>query len=135
MIQHLQNEMCCVSVDFRGHGEIDVPGKPFSLDDLVDVGVELMRVRQLTNAIVVGCSMGGMVAQGVAAKVPELLSGLVIAGTGHAQTPQSGQAMQALLPRSTDVEVPGAGHLAPMEQPEAFGSILRDFINRQVGQG
>jgi 3-oxoadipate enol-lactonase len=190
----------------------------------VDDVVELMRVRQMTNVVVVGCSMGGMVAKGIAGKVLELLSGLVLAGTSHAQTPQSAQAM---LKRSEDalegmscvvhqplsdgcrrlsaahsrrpskrsrtgcsmltrlsfygdgvrlrgsttwrarakprcrrcwcggsldastaeermramqalssmyVEMPGAGHLAPMEQPEAFASVLRNFIIRQVAQ-
>jgi 3-oxoadipate enol-lactonase len=82
-----------IAVDFRGHGESDVPARGFTLDDLADDVIELLRMQRAAGAVVIGCSLGGMVTQGVALKAPELLSAIVIADTGHRQTDETRAAM------------------------------------------
>ncbi len=42
--------------------------------------------------------------------------------------PQDAQAMHAVLPRSQFMLLPAAGHLPHLEQPEAFNTVLRQFI-------
>ena len=93
VIDRLQERACCIAVDFRGHGESDVPAAPYTLGDLARDVVELMRIRETSGAVIVGCSMGGMVAQAVAGLEPEHVSGLILAGTSHRQTPQSAEVM------------------------------------------
>ena len=88
VVEQLRDEHRCISIDLRGCGESDTPGAKFTIDDLADDVIELLRVQGLTGAVVIGCSMGGMVAQGVALKAPELLSGMVLTGTLHTQTPE-----------------------------------------------
>jgi 3-oxoadipate enol-lactonase len=93
VIDRLGSNYRSIAVDFRGHGDSDVPHDPFTLDDLADDVVALLRALKTTNVVVVGCSMGGMVAQGIALKAPELLSGMVLAGTNYMQTAESAKAM------------------------------------------
>ena len=67
--------------------------KRFTLDDLADDVIELMRGEH-AGAAIVGCSLGGMVAQGIALKAPALVGGLVLAGTSHRQTPELRKAVE-----------------------------------------
>ena len=70
--------------DHRGHGRSSVPPGPYTIDQLVDDAARLIRAWGRGPVIFVGTSMGGMVAQGLAAKHPELVSALVIAhSTAH----------------------------------------------------
>lgn len=53
----------------------------------------------------------------------------VIVGERDTITPvEEAQAMQRALPRSTLSVIPGAGHLSSLEQPEAFGLAVEDFL-------
>ncbi len=72
-----------IAVDTRGHGDSDVPSRPFTLDELADDVAELLRALAPEPSIVVGCSMGGMIAQGLALRAPELVSKLVLSNTAH----------------------------------------------------
>ncbi len=65
--------------DHRGHGGSAVPAGPVSQDDLVDDAARLIREWGRGPVVFVGLSMGGMVAQGLAVRHPELLRGVVIA--------------------------------------------------------
>jgi pimeloyl-ACP methyl ester carboxylesterase len=54
---------------------------------------------------------------------------LVIVGEEDALTPPaSAEVMATGMPRATLVKIPGAGHLANLEAPEAFNRALRTFL-------
>lgn len=58
---------------------------------------------------------------------------LVVVGELDAITPPSdAEAMHAALRRSTLVVIPGAGHLANLEQPDLFSRALADFLSSPV---
>ena len=99
VVDRVQDRCRCVTVDLRGHGDTDVPREAFSLDDLADDVIELLKVERAGDAVLVGCSLGGMVAQAVALKAPELVSGLVLTDTGHRQ---SDEARKAVTQRAAD---------------------------------
>jgi len=224
VVDRIAGHYRCITVDLRGHGDSDVPAQRFSLDDLAGDAIELLRMERAGGAVIVGCSLGGMVAQGVALVAPELLSGLVFADTAYRQTPEGRkiaqqraedalkgmpgmldstlarwfpppflalnppevqacrawlleddpvvfswgweairdldygeriksiavpslvvrgsvdaasqrdgmQAMAKLLPRARYAEIEGAGHVAPLEQPEAFATVLREFLEHDI---
>jgi 3-oxoadipate enol-lactonase len=224
LVERIQDRCRCITVDLRGHGDSDVPRERFTLNDLADDVIELLRIESKNNAVLVGCSLGGMVAQAVALMAPELLSGLVLADTGHRQTEESRkavlqraedslkgmpamlnstlarwfpapflalngeevelcrkwlldddpvvfswgwqaiseldfgdrlakiqlptlvvrgsddassaretmQAMAKLLPHSRYAEIEGAGHVAPLQQPDVFAGLLLDFFATQL---
>lgn len=97
----LKDRFRTILVDLRGHGANPHLHEPFSLDDLAADVIALVRGKGWKPAVFVGCSLGGMVAQGVAVHAPELVSGLVIANSTHRMAPQgvevmSNRARQAL---------------------------------------
>jgi 3-oxoadipate enol-lactonase len=69
--------------DKRGHGLSDSSPLPSSLDDHVADLAALLRELEISGALVCGISVGGMIALGLAAGHPSLVSGLVLADTGH----------------------------------------------------
>ena len=55
---------------------------------------------------------------------------LVLAGARDRNAPPAGmQRMAARIPGATYVELPGAGHLAHLEQPAAFNAALQGFLH------
>lgn len=69
--------------DKRGHGLSTLTPGPYAMDDLVGDLAALMDAEDLQDAVVVGLSIGGMIAQGLAAARPDLVSGLVLMDTAH----------------------------------------------------
>jgi 3-oxoadipate enol-lactonase len=67
--------------DKRGHGLSDVPPGPYSMGALVRDVEQLMDQAGFRNAIFVGLSIGGMIAQGLAAKRLDLVRALVLSNT------------------------------------------------------
>jgi 3-oxoadipate enol-lactonase len=83
LTSHLPSHYRALAIDLRGHGDSDATSEEFSLDDLAEDAVELIHALGNGPCIVAGCSMGGMVAQGVALRAPELVRGLVLMNSGH----------------------------------------------------
>jgi 3-oxoadipate enol-lactonase len=72
-----------IRYDLRGHGLSDAPAAPYSIEDHVGDLAALLDAREIKGAIVVGLSVGGMIAQGLAAQRPELARLLVLCDTAH----------------------------------------------------
>jgi len=70
-----------VSFDLRGHGRGVRDDQPFRLVDAADDAVAVLDALGIDRAIVVGYSMGGTIAQLVAHRAPQRVSGLVLAST------------------------------------------------------
>jgi 3-oxoadipate enol-lactonase len=69
--------------DLRGQGLSDAPPAPYSIDDHVADLAALLDTREISGAIVVGLSVGGMVALALAAARPDLARLLVLCDTAH----------------------------------------------------
>jgi 3-oxoadipate enol-lactonase len=72
-----------VSWDMPGYGHSAIVD-PYSFESLAEECIELIDVLEPGRLVLLGHSMGGMVAQEVAARVPERLAGLVLVGTSAA---------------------------------------------------
>jgi pimeloyl-ACP methyl ester carboxylesterase len=70
-----------VAPDLRGHGDGIPSGPAYRLEDCADDVAALARALEVKRAIVVGYSMGGVVAQLVWRRHPELVAGLVLCST------------------------------------------------------
>jgi 3-oxoadipate enol-lactonase len=69
--------------DLRGHGLSDAPPAPYALADHVADLAALMSARGINEAIVIGLSVGGQIAQGLAAAHPNLVRRLILCDTAH----------------------------------------------------
>ena len=69
--------------DLRGQGLSDAPPAPYSIDDHVADLAALLDAHEIHGAIVVGMSVGGMIALALAAERPDLVRLLVLCDTAH----------------------------------------------------
>jgi 3-oxoadipate enol-lactonase len=67
--------------DKRGHGLSDAPPSPYSVDDHADDLLALLDGLKVENAAIVGLSVGGIIAQRMAVRVPERVRALVLCDT------------------------------------------------------
>lgn len=77
----LQDRYTVLRYDQRGHGQTPASAGAYSMDDLADDAAELIRAQGAGPVHFVGLSMGGMTAQALAARHPELVRSIVIANS------------------------------------------------------
>ncbi|WFE75609.1 3-oxoadipate enol-lactonase [Roseinatronobacter sp. S2] len=70
-----------IRYDKRGHGLSDAPPAPYTMDALVADAAAVLDELQVTKAVIVGLSIGGMIAQGLAHARPDLVRGIVLMDT------------------------------------------------------
>lgn len=72
-----------VLYDKRGHGLSESGASPYTIADHAGDLAALLDDLAVENAIVCGLSVGGLIAQGLYASRPELVSGLILCDTAH----------------------------------------------------
>ncbi len=68
-------------LDMRGHGLSDVPEGPYTMGALIHDAERMIERAGLRDAVVVGLSIGGLVAQGRGPKRLDLVGGMVLSNT------------------------------------------------------
>lgn len=68
--------------DKRGHGLSDCPNSPYTMGQLVSDAEALMDQFGFKDALFIGLSIGGLIAQGLAAKRHDLVRAMVLSNTG-----------------------------------------------------
>ena len=86
VIDGLPADRMVVRYDLRGHGQSPAPPGPWTIDDFVADHLLLLERLGITTADVVGFSLGGLIAQRIAAKAPETVRRLVIVGAVAGRT-------------------------------------------------
>lgn len=81
ILPHLPNGLRIIRYDMRGHGDTDVPPAPYSMGTLVKDVEALLDHLKIKDALIVGLSIGGMVAQGLAIKRLDLVRAMVLSNT------------------------------------------------------
>lgn len=71
-----------IRYDTRGHGLSSCPEGPYGMGALITDTERLMEHAGVKDAVFVGLSMGGMIAQGLAVKRLDLIRGIVLSNTG-----------------------------------------------------
>jgi 3-oxoadipate enol-lactonase len=80
LLPHLAH-LRCLLIDLRGHGLSDAPNPPYSMGGMVHDVEAVMDHFALKDAVVLGVSLGGLIAQGLAIKRLDLVRGLVLSNT------------------------------------------------------
>ncbi len=77
----LQARYTVLRYDHRGHGQSEVVPGPYTMDLLADDAAALIQAQVAGPVHFVGLSLGGMTAQALAARYPQLVSSIVIANS------------------------------------------------------
>lgn len=120
VVEALAAQRTMLLYDHRGHGRSGYGGSAWTLDDLVDDAAGLIRGHADEPVVFIGLSMGGMVAQGLAVRYPELLRGVVLA---HTVAGYGDAARQAWAQRIETVRASG------ME------AVVDTIVSRYLGSG
>jgi pimeloyl-ACP methyl ester carboxylesterase len=109
----------------------DMPGygysrtvTPYDLATLADSCLELIELQDARELVLVGHSMGGMVAQEVVAQAPEAVAGLVLAGTTAAFGKPAGAWQQEFLKSRT----------APLDAGGSMAELARELVPGLVAE-
>ena len=81
VIDRLPDRYRFVRHDKRGHGLSDCPAPPYKMRDHAADVAGLMDALDIDKAVLIGISVGGMIAQDFAAAWPERVAGLVLCDT------------------------------------------------------
>ncbi|MGB0410546.1 MAG: 3-oxoadipate enol-lactonase [Pikeienuella sp.] len=71
-----------IRYDKRGHGLSDLARGEWGMGDHVADAAAVMEWADASDGVIVGLSVGGMIAQGLAAERPDLIRGMVLCDTG-----------------------------------------------------
>ena len=77
----LANEFRLLSYDLPGHGDTRVPSGSYGIHELADLTADLLRRAGVSRAHVAGISLGGLIAQRLAAAYPAMVDRLVLIDT------------------------------------------------------
>jgi 3-oxoadipate enol-lactonase len=103
-VEQLATRARVITFDNRGAGASTAPADPFTLEQLADDTAAVFAAYGLTSAYLVGYSMGGMIAQILAATRPELVERLVLMAThmnSKTAIPSTLQVQAAMFPKET----------------------------------
>ncbi len=120
-----------VAFDLPGFGASARIEGAFSLADLADAVDDGLESLGVVDAVVVGHSMGGMVAQHLYARWPKRVGGLVLVGTTSAAGAPYQQTTQQLKEL---INTQGSAALAAAMAPGLFGDKYRQTHETQVGE-
>ena len=71
----------CIRYDKRGHGLSDCPSAPYSISDHADDLASLLTKFSISDVILIGISVGGMIAMDYTAKNPDKVKALILLDT------------------------------------------------------
>ncbi|MCF6445598.1 3-oxoadipate enol-lactonase [Nereida sp. MMG025] len=81
VMPHLPQGLQVIRPDLRGHGHSQVTAPPYGMGQLVSDAEDVLGALDIKDAAVVGLSLGGMIAQGLAVKRLDLVRVLVLSNT------------------------------------------------------
>ena len=81
ILPYLSKNFRIIRYDKRGHGLSECPSGPYSMGALIRDAEALLDYLNVANCVLIGLSIGGMIAQGLAAKRLDMVHALVLSNT------------------------------------------------------
>jgi len=113
-----------VAWDMPGYGH-SAPIEPYTFKGLAQSCLQLIEALKCEQVILLGHSMGGMVAQEVAARRPERISRLILAGTSPAFGKPDGEWQRQFIAQRT----------APLDAGQTMAQLADKLVPQMVGPG
>jgi 3-oxoadipate enol-lactonase len=126
LVPHLPPNLRVIRYDKRGHGLSEATPGPYAMKVLAEDLAALLDHLGIKGAAVVGLSVGGMIAQGLASLRPDLVSALVLMDTAHKIGTQDGWNGRIDTVRQKGMTAVAEGILAGWFT-EAYRSAMPDF--------
>jgi len=82
VVERLPEGLRIIRYDKRGHGLSTCPKPPYTMGALVSDAESLLDHLGVKESVIVGLSIGGLIAQGLAAKRTDLVRAMVLSNTG-----------------------------------------------------
>ncbi|WP_224242461.1 alpha/beta fold hydrolase [Hyalangium gracile] len=117
-LEHFQRRHRVLAPDLRGHGRSDAPQQPYSIQGFAEDVAFLCAEEGLTRAVVVGHSMGGVIALELAVRFPELARAVV--------------ALESPVVPPADHAKRGGALLGMLRGPD-FTTVVEQWARRMVG--
>jgi pimeloyl-ACP methyl ester carboxylesterase len=86
VVAHLPDGLDVIRYDLRGHGASDKPPGPYTLEDFVSDHLDVLRGQGVQGTHLAGFSLGGMIAQAIALRAPQVVQRLVVMGSVAGRT-------------------------------------------------
>lgn len=113
-----------VAWDMPGYGH-SAPIEPYTFKGLAQSCIQLIETLKCKDVVLVGHNIGGMVAQEVVARRPELVSRLVLCGTSAAFGPPDDALQRAFIQQGT----------APLDAGKSMEEVAETLVPQIVGPG
>lgn len=113
-----------VAWDMPGYGH-SAPIEPYTFKGLAQSCVTLIESLKCGEVVLLGHSMGGMVAQEVVARRPELVSKLILCGTSPSFGKPDGEWQRAFIAERT----------APLDAGRSMAELAEVLVPQMVGPG
>jgi 3-oxoadipate enol-lactonase len=113
-----------VAWDMPGYGR-SAPIEPYNFKGLAQSCITLIEALKCGDVVLVGHSMGGMVAQEVMARRPELVSKLVLCGTSPSFGKPDGDWQREFIAQRT----------APLDAGKSMAELAEMLVPQMVGPG
>ena len=120
-----------IAVEFQGHGRTADIDRPLTYEQLVKDTAALMRHLDIEQADIVGYSLGGIVALGLAIEHPDLVRKLAVAGANYNNDglyPESLAAIESLTPEMFAGSPPETAYLEVAPNPDAFPTLVAKIV-------
>jgi 3-oxoadipate enol-lactonase len=113
-----------VAWDMPGYGH-SAPIEPYTFKGLAQSCIQLIESLRCDSVILLGHSMGGMVAQEVVARRPELVKRLILCGTSPAFGKPDGEWQREFIAQRT----------APLDAGQTMADLADTLVPQMVGPG
>ncbi|MDX2218520.1 MAG: alpha/beta hydrolase [Burkholderiales bacterium] len=133
VLPYLPNWMRALALTQRGHGLADKPSSGYSPQNMADDVADFMDAAQVGRAIIVGHSMGSVVAQHLAERHPHRVAGLVLVGAmrgyrGNPAVEELGTYIMALT------DAPDEAFIREFQQSTVAQPVPHSFFEAMVAE-
>jgi pimeloyl-ACP methyl ester carboxylesterase len=116
-----------IMLDNRGAGRTDKPDTPYSIEMMAEDTIGFMDKLGIKHAHIMGCSMGGAIAQTIAAKHPERVNGLILHVT-YPKSPDKDDPQVAAMFEQLHAQAKQPGFMDTLgKYPPTIDSFIRQF--------
>jgi pimeloyl-ACP methyl ester carboxylesterase len=139
LIPRLKPDHRVIAIDLLGYGGSEKPDSDYSIETQAGLVAQVLAKLRVTQAVLVGHSLGGNVVTSVAEQAPDLVAGLVLIDSGPdnsgglsgsasaARTPLLGQALWRIAPDSVIRENVSQGFAPGYDVPDKYVEDVREM--------